>query len=334
MSKLKILFLFLLIMFSSGLPPEPEEQPPAKELTIEEIFGTSIKAEDVLKPQPSVEKKKKTEEGESENIIIKIEQPPPEKTLIEQRLASALALVKKGEIEKGRSALKDLITSFPNSDQAPYAMYLIALLDPNPEAMIENLSTLIRKYPHSYWAQQASLKLGELFYAKGKYAQALKQFLHYARNNPEGTYAIQSRINIALCLMRQGKYDKGVVLLKTMLLHSNDAKQSPEVYDALSECFIETDRFKEAQKILQFIMRKFPEYSQMPRIYMNYGLVAEMLNDTSTAIKMYEKVIDSYPESSQCELAIQRLKDLRTPLLLARSDESTTLTLPSLHSLK
>lgn len=337
MCRLHILLLIALITCCYlGIRSLAEEQTqtPSKELTIEEIFGASIKAEDILKPPPSSEKKKTEEqEEESENIIIKVEQPPTEKVLIEERLSSALALLRKGEVEKARSALNEFVSNFPDSDQAPYAMFLSALLDPNPETMTETLSVLIKKYPNSKWAQQSALKLGELFYAKGKYDLALQHFLNYARNNPEGTYAIQSRINIARCLMRQGKYDKAVVLLKTMLLHSTEAKQTPEVYDALSECFIETNRFTEAEKILKLIMAKFPNYSQMPRIYMNYGLVAEMLNDTDTAIEIYKRLVEVYPESSQRELALQRLKDLSTPIFVFGKDEATTISLPSLKEL-
>ncbi|MCX7766463.1 MAG: tetratricopeptide repeat protein, partial [Candidatus Sumerlaeia bacterium] len=241
-------------------------------VSVDDIFSTEIKVEDILTSAvmtPTPVPPSVTPEEEGIFIIIKPTPSPAEK--FELQLAEALTLLSKGNLESAKIALQKLATELPVSEQSSFALYLSALIENNEESERELLLQLVKRYPDSKWANLAEYKLAEIEFIKGNYKQALNLFLKFARKNPQGTLAVSSRLYVAKCLMQEKQYDKAVVLLKGMLLQSEQAKNDPGVYETLAQCFIDTNKFDEAEKILLLIVEKFPHYHFLARVYMNLG---------------------------------------------------------------
>lgn len=326
--------IFLTIIFTLLLPfvlAQPDAVADETVVTVDDIFSTEIKVEDILTssvmtqtPAPTLV----TPEEEGIFIIVKPTPTPVDK--IDLQLLEIFNLLKKGNIETAKTSLQKLATELPVSEQSPFALYLSALIENNEESERELLLQLVKRYPDSKWANLAEYKLAEIEFMKGNYKQALNLFLKFARRNPQGAFALSSRVYVAKCLMQEKQYDKAVVLLKGMLLQSEQAKNDPVVYETLAQCFIDNNKFDEAEKILLLIVEKFPNYPFLARVYMNLGLTSEMLNKKETAQKMYEKILATFPYSSQSELAAIRLADLTRPIYIPHQDETLTTAIISL----
>ncbi len=304
------------------------------EIGFEDIFGAPLKVDDILGTPRAVETSEQEDTevtievpGKDEEVgeyILEVKPAPSRNQVIETAWDAILDRIRKGELKEARRLLSEFSATHQEEADAAYAMYLSAMLEPTPEKKMETLFRLIKRYPKSPWGDNARYSMGELLYARREYTRALDYLVEYTTKNPYGEHAMDARIRIGQCLLHQKEYDKAVALLKGMVLYMESAQQSPECYEALSQCYIETHRYADAARILDLIIKKFPDYAYIPRIYMNLALVAEMIGDTNAALQLYEKILTTYPESLQYDLALERMQDLRRPLFSLEEDVATT----------
>jgi len=92
-----------------------------------------------------------------------------------------LSLIHEGQREGVKENLPELVSKYPND---PGVIYLQALLTVNGMKSLELYSMIIDKFPESKYAGDASVKIGEYFYARGLYSQAGRQLCTIPRKYP------------------------------------------------------------------------------------------------------------------------------------------------------
>ena len=93
--------------------------------------------------------------------------------LFSQNVDMYLSLIHEGQREGVKENLPELVSKYPND---PGVIYLQALLTVN--------GMIIDKFPESKYAGEASVKIGEYFYARGLYSQAGRQLCTIPRRYP------------------------------------------------------------------------------------------------------------------------------------------------------
>ena len=101
--------------------------------------------------------------------------------LFSQNVDMYLSLIYEGQEEGVKENLPELVSKYPND---PGVIYLQALLTVNGMKSLELYSSLIEKFPESKYAGEASVKIGEYFYARGLYSQAGRQLCGIPRKYP------------------------------------------------------------------------------------------------------------------------------------------------------
>ena len=101
--------------------------------------------------------------------------------LLSQNVDMYLSLIHEGQSQGVKENLPELISKYPND---PGVLYLQALLTSNGMKSLEFYSKLIEKFPESKYAGEASVKIGEYFYARGLYSQAGRQLCSLPRKYP------------------------------------------------------------------------------------------------------------------------------------------------------
>jgi len=101
--------------------------------------------------------------------------------LFSQNVDMYLSLIHEGQEEGVKENLSELVSKYPND---PGVIYLQALLTVNGMKSLELYSSLIEKFPESKYAGEASVKIGEYFYARGLYSQAGRQLCGIPRKYP------------------------------------------------------------------------------------------------------------------------------------------------------
>ena len=101
--------------------------------------------------------------------------------ILSQNVDMYLSLIHEGQSQGVKENLPELISKYPND---PGVLYLQALLTSNGMKSLEFYSKLIEKFPESKYAGEASVKIGEYFYARGLYSQAGRQLCLIPRKYP------------------------------------------------------------------------------------------------------------------------------------------------------
>lgn len=95
-----------------------------------------------------------------------------------------ISLIHEGQSEGVKDNISELTSKYPNN---PGVLYLQALLTVNGIKSLELYSRLIEKFPESKYSGEASVKIGEYFYARGLYSQAGRQLCLIPRKYPRLT---------------------------------------------------------------------------------------------------------------------------------------------------
>jgi len=101
--------------------------------------------------------------------------------MLGQNIDMYISLIDEGQIRSVKEKLPELISKYPNNAGV---IYLQALLTKDGMKSLELYNLIIKKFPKSSYSDDAIVKLGEYFYARGLYSQACKQLAQFPRRNP------------------------------------------------------------------------------------------------------------------------------------------------------
>ncbi len=98
-----------------------------------------------------------------------------------QNIDMYISLIDEGQINSVKEKLPELISKYPNDAGV---IYLRALLTKDGIKSLDLYNLILEKFPKSSYADDAAVKLGEYFYAKGLYSQACQKLSHFPRKYP------------------------------------------------------------------------------------------------------------------------------------------------------
>jgi len=98
-----------------------------------------------------------------------------------QNIDMYISLIDEGQINSVKEKLPELISKYPNNAGV---IYLQALLTKDGMKSLDLYKIIIEKFPKSSFSDDASVKLGEYFYARGLYSQACRSLSQFPRKHP------------------------------------------------------------------------------------------------------------------------------------------------------
>ena len=98
-----------------------------------------------------------------------------------QNIDMYMSLIDEGQINSVKEKLPELISKYPNNAGV---IYLQALLTKDGMKSLDLYKLIIEKFPKSSYSDDASVKLGEYFYARGLYSQACMNLAQFPRKYP------------------------------------------------------------------------------------------------------------------------------------------------------
>ena len=98
-----------------------------------------------------------------------------------QNIDMYISLIDEGQINSVKEKLPELISKYPNNAGV---FYLQALLTKDGMKSLDLYKMIIEKFPKSSFSDDASVKLGEYFYARGLYSQACRSLSQFPRKHP------------------------------------------------------------------------------------------------------------------------------------------------------
>ncbi len=101
--------------------------------------------------------------------------------IVAQNIDMYISLIDEGQMNSVKEKLPELISKYPNSAGV---IYLQALLTRDGMKSLDLYNLIIEKFPKSSFSDDASVKLGEYFYARGLYSQACRSLSQFPRKHP------------------------------------------------------------------------------------------------------------------------------------------------------
>ena len=264
---------------------------------------------------------------EEETPPAQIEEATPAAPITEEQIRlefeEALELIQRGRAREAKAALQQFVMRYPQSPHSAQSLYQIALLENQVDEAIQVLQRLGSSYPDSPWAHIGYYKLGELHFFLEQYEQARHAFEQYLVHQPEGQFADKAQLRIIICLMRVDNYVEALRQLAMLQRNFPEFEHDPATIDLVGECYAHLGYVEKACEYFQMIVAKFPNYTFLPKIYLNLGLCQEELNRWEKAEKTYAELTRLFPDSPEASLGRVRIADLTTPFL-GRSEAPTS----------
>lgn len=113
---------------------------------------------------------------------------------IGQNIDMYISLIDEGQLASVKEKLPELTSKYPNNAGV---IYLQALLTKDGMKSLELYNTIIKKFPKSSYSDDAIVKLGEYYYARGLYSQACKRLAQFPRKYPR-FYDMQRVIDLLI----------------------------------------------------------------------------------------------------------------------------------------
>ena len=102
------------------------------------------------------------------------------------RLARAVNLAQSGRMDSARAVVRRLLAALPPSDSVyPEALYVSGILAKDPQAVATPLQRVVIEYGQSPWADDALLRLAQLYAAQGEDATTIRAVERMRRDYPD-----------------------------------------------------------------------------------------------------------------------------------------------------
>jgi hypothetical protein len=102
------------------------------------------------------------------------------------RLVAAVQLAQSGRMDSARVVVRRLLTGLAPADSVyPEALYVAGILAPDPHAVATQLQRVVIEYGQSAWADDALLRLAQLYAAQGDDAATIQAAERLRRDYPD-----------------------------------------------------------------------------------------------------------------------------------------------------
>ncbi len=102
------------------------------------------------------------------------------------RLVNAVALAQSGRMDSARAIVRRVLAALPTSDSVyPEALYFSGILAKDPQAVATNLQRVVIEYGQSPWADDALLRLAQLYAAQGDDGTTIRAVERLRRDYPD-----------------------------------------------------------------------------------------------------------------------------------------------------
>ena len=146
---------------------------------------------------------------------------------------------------------------------------------PKAEDSIRRLQDIARQFRGTESAEEALIRLGNLQYDNGKVDEAKAAFDEYLKSYPRGRFVLMAGLGKAYADEARGDFQGAAQTLADTLSAKSDAAFAGELYTALA------------------------------RVYEN-------LKKTDEAVRVYDQIVERYPQTSWAQNALSRISALKT----------------------
>jgi len=202
------------------------------------------------------------------------------------------------EYEKAISTFRFVVEKHPNSPYAPTAQALIAQAFYNQKRYLETVKEYLKfldLYPNDEQAQSVRKSLEMSYYQAGlENPSVMSEFL---TRFPGSELVAEAQFSHARVLFDSGAYERAVHEFQLIVVNFPNSEISGDAQLLTAESYANLKWWKEASEAYKKFLNYFPQHPQRPGVYYNLATVQFNLGEYENALKGFQVVVDSFPNS-------------------------------------
>jgi tetratricopeptide (TPR) repeat protein len=207
---------------------------------------------------------------------------------------------------------QEVLVAYPDApirDEATYNMAWAYYEAKDEEAFVQGLRRLLDTFPESEFAPDARFTLGDHFFNKEMYQQALTEYQIVMRDHGDSKIALEvpEVLKNVQEIIAYGEYEKAIAIFSEGLsLEKTDNKAAA------------VEKFREVVPLFVDLMEKYPGTEVQVGALSNLGICYEFLNQWTDAVQTYDKVIELFENQQASQEAYQFAKGHRDWIVTSR----------------
>ena len=167
------------------------------------------------------------------------------------------------------------------------------------QKLIEKCSAILQFSPNSSYVDDALMMLGKSFYYQKNYLKSQKKFEELIASDPDGEYALESRLWIGKCDMRLRNYADGLAVLKEV----RDIAIEEDEEEIMEEAYIEEIVYRKTIEDIPAAILTANEFLEISdndeingELWYEVGNLNMEIDDLENAVIAYENVFEYSPD--------------------------------------
>ncbi len=216
-------------------------------------------------------------------------------------------------------SFKNFIELFPDSKYLSHiyflraeAEYQIAFREPHPvyEKALEAYIDTARRFPKSQFFGHANNRIAHIYAEMGYILEAKTKYEESLRADPKSPYTFARKNNLALMMLRGGKYEQAYEEFSKLLKNSpKNIAARPAIFE-IASYFYGQKNFKRSLEVYQDGANRWPsELNEQPEINFNMGNIYFRQKQYSRAREHLFDLINLAPDDENAHTALNMIGD-------------------------
>ncbi len=212
---------------------------------------------------------------------------------------------------KAERKFKELTASFPKSRFVEECHYYISLCQYNSGNeldAIQSLNLIVESSKSDKKKRaEAAFMLGEIYFERGEYDEAISNYQHLVENYPKDTLAALAQARIGESFWLKKDYAQAKEAFNQVGKYDPKPEKLFEAKFKSGECCHSLGEFEEGMNIFTQLFKETDDAGKLPEVKLKIAEGIFLSGQTEEAIKEYDDIIEDYPRTEHSATALYQL---------------------------
>lgn len=202
------------------------------------------------------------------------------------------------EYEKARSLFRWVVENHPEDEYARSSQLALAQSyynQKNYDESIREFQKFLDLFPTAEEATAARKGLEMCYYQKG--LESTEAMQYFVERFPQSELAADGQYQIASKYFDDKNYERAMDEFIKVVVNFPSSSYAPDALLLAAECAVNTENWQKSTELYERYLTYFPKGKERDAVYFNLGTSYFNLKDYGKALKNFQMVADSFPNS-------------------------------------
>ena len=191
-----------------------------------------------------------------------------------------------------------------------YAIELTSFKNKKYPGYIDMLNSYLAKYPGAYNGAKLQLEIGQYYFARNDFNQAVNQYYKVFNYYPDQPLVAKTYLYIGQAQLKLQAYPEAINTFQYILTNFNDTVSVISALNNLAEIYTQRLAYDSAILYRQTLLAKYPKSPPAENSLLGLAQLYRKINKTLEAKMMLDRLIQEYPNSELLQPAYLQMLDI------------------------